>query len=79
MEHDVSVSFKIHMECGDRIEVTEDGDGLGCLEIRYVDDTGKACSSVTVLPEHVGALLRCIEMWREDMARLKAEPPKEAT
>lgn len=62
-DFDVSVTLTLHQEHGHRIEVREDHDGFGTMEIAQYDDMGKEIANVQVLREHVDALREIIGTW----------------
>jgi len=47
-------------DTGERIDVGEDRDGLGLMEIRYVDEKGKVGADIRFLPEHAHLLTEAI-------------------
>ncbi len=47
-------------ESGERIEVGPDRDGLGLLEIRYVDEDGKISNRITLDGEQVPLLIKAL-------------------
>lgn len=56
-------------DTGERIEVGEDRDGLGLLEIRYVSEDGKFGADIRMQPEHAPKLIEAIQRAAEFMLR----------
>lgn len=56
-------------DTGERIDVGEDRDGLGLLEIRYVDETGKVRADIRIEPQHAHKLIESIQVVAEFMMR----------
>jgi hypothetical protein len=54
---------------GTRFEICPDADGLGCVEIRFVNEDGKICDRMTFPPEiaqaMADAILLCAKQLKE--------------
>lgn len=57
----LSLTMAVHLEnTGERIEVSEDSDGLGLLELRFLDENGKLLGDMRLPPQHADLLIRAI-------------------
>lgn len=54
-------------QTGERIEVGEDRDGLGMIEIRYVSDDGKTGADIRFQPEDADKIVDAIQRVAEFM------------
>lgn len=54
---------------GERIEVGEDGDALGLVEIRCVGDDGIIITRITMGPEAVPLLIEALQNLQEFLAK----------
>lgn len=69
MSVDHEMRFRIyHPDCGEYVEVAEDGDGLGLLELRARDENDKIMARITLTDEQVTALIRSLQILREFVA-----------
>jgi hypothetical protein len=60
-------------DTGERIEVSEDSDGLGMVQIAFVSDDGKKASDIRLPLEHAPLLIEALQKIVEYMN--KGYPP----
>lgn len=55
-----TLALTAHHREGYRIEVAEDPDGLGCVEISYIEDQGNFTKSITLSPAEAKFVAKAI-------------------
>ncbi len=69
MNGDFEMRFRLnHDSCGDYVEVSEDADGLGLVEIRARDESDKIQARITLTDEQAKNLIEALRQLRVFMA-----------
>lgn len=57
--------YQIWTEDGERFEIGEDADGLGCVEVRYYDENGKVGDRIMFNPQIAALVAEAIQKYNK--------------